>query len=158
MGGKEPLQPMYDETYNHAIDEWIGDYTLWKSGEYHVEYSYCLDTKPGDHGHDDEAARFYHENTYWGYAGGPPDPEYYRPPHEEGVDLGIQLWETTSEGTPITEVFPDTDAGLRDLCEFAAANCSTFATLKATADEWHRMLSAGFVHAADPDMPGIMFI
>lgn len=54
---------------------------------------------------------------------------------------GYQLWETTSEGSPISPVFSTLDA----LCVYAAANCSVFGSEKATAREWRRMLDADFV-------------
>ncbi|MHB1778053.1 MAG: hypothetical protein ACYCU7_19030 [Acidimicrobiales bacterium] len=62
----------------------------------------------------------------------------FEPPTGEGY----QLWETTSEGSPISPVF----ATLDDLCQWAAENATTFARCKATASEWRSMLDAGFVH------------
>jgi hypothetical protein len=59
--------------------------------------------------------------------------ETCRPP--KGV--GYQLWQTTSEPSPVSPVFRT----LRELCEFAADNVSTFGTLMATADQWECMLS-----------------
>ena len=157
-GGKEALQPMYDEVFDDAMGEWIAGRDAWKRQEWHLVNAYCLDAKPGEAGYYEEVAALYDTETYEDYVGGPPDPAYYRPPHPEGVELGIQLWESTSEGTPISEVYPDTERGLRDLCEFAAENCSTFGRFKATADEWFQMLSDGLVSATDPDMPGVVFL
>lgn len=56
---------------------------------------------------------------------------------------GFQLWETTSEGSPITPVF----ATIEELCAYAADNCTTFGRTRATADEWRRMLDNNFVAA-----------
>jgi hypothetical protein len=58
---------------------------------------------------------------------------------------GFQLWETTSEGSPISPVF----ASLYDLCEWAADNATTFGKEKATAVHWREMLDAGFVCHAE---------
>ena len=58
---------------------------------------------------------------------------------------GYQLWSTTSEGCPISPVF-DT---LEDLCTWAEGNATTFASFKATAAEWRKMLEDDFVHASD---------
>ena len=55
---------------------------------------------------------------------------------------GYQLWETTSEGSPVSPVF----AGLDDLCEWAAEHATTFGTSTATAADWKRMLSDDFVY------------
>jgi hypothetical protein len=54
---------------------------------------------------------------------------------------GYQLWETTSEGSPTTPVFKT----LELLCEYAADNCTTFATNKATKEQWMGMLDENFV-------------
>lgn len=56
---------------------------------------------------------------------------------------GYQLWETTSEGSPVTPVFSTLEA----LCEYAAANCSTFGSSTASAEGWRKMLDEDFVAA-----------
>lgn len=54
---------------------------------------------------------------------------------------GYQLWETCSEGSPVSPVFATLDA----LCEYAAVHCTTFADFRATAEAWREMLDAGYV-------------
>lgn len=54
---------------------------------------------------------------------------------------GFQLWETTSEGSPVSPVFTTID----ELCSWCADNATTFGSFKATADEWRKMLDADFV-------------
>jgi hypothetical protein len=49
---------------------------------------------------------------------------------------GCQMWETTSEGSPISPIFETLDA----LCEWAAVNSSTFAGERASAEEWREVL------------------
>jgi hypothetical protein len=61
---------------------------------------------------------------------------------------GYQLWETTSEGSPVSPVF----ASLDELCEYAATNCTTFADCKATAEAWKRMLEEDFVRHEQGNM------
>ena len=60
-----------------------------------------------------------------------------KPPTGEG----FQLWETCSEGSPVSPVF----ATLDDLCGYAAAHCTTFASHKASAEQWRAMLDEGYV-------------
>lgn len=50
---------------------------------------------------------------------------------------GYQLWMTTAADSPLTPVF----ATLRELAEYAAGHCSTFADFTATADEWETMFT-----------------
>jgi hypothetical protein len=64
--------------------------------------------------------------------------ENYEPPTGEG----FQLWETTSEGSPISPVFKS----FEELCEWCAENASTFATFKTTKEEWMNMLDSDNVH------------
>ena len=61
----------------------------------------------------------------------------YDPPEVEG----FQLWETTSEGSPTSPVFKT----LEELCEWCEKNATTFASHKATKEEWFKMLSDDFV-------------
>lgn len=58
------------------------------------------------------------------------------------VGEGYQLWSTTSEGDPVSPVFSTLDA----LCEWCEENATTFATAKATKEQWKQMLSDGFVY------------
>ncbi|MGN6103996.1 MAG: hypothetical protein ACTHU0_02730, partial [Kofleriaceae bacterium] len=68
----------------------------------------------------------------------------YEPP--EGP--GYQLWETTSEGSPMSPVFSTLEA----LCAHAADHCSTFGHFKASAAEWRQMLDDDFVHHQEGSM------
>jgi hypothetical protein len=52
---------------------------------------------------------------------------------------GYQLWETTSEGSPVSPVFETLD----ELCEWCEANATTFADFKATKEEWKQILKWG---------------
>ena len=50
---------------------------------------------------------------------------------------GYQLWETTSEGSPISPVFVTLD----ELCEWCEKNATVFANIHATKEEWKAMLT-----------------
>lgn len=63
-------------------------------------------------------------------------------PTEPPKGDGYQLWQTTSEGSPISPVFDTLEA----LCAYAAEHCSTFGDNTATAEQWKEMLDDGFVH------------
>lgn len=55
---------------------------------------------------------------------------------------GYQLWETTSEGSPVSPVFETLDA----LCAWCENNATTFGSCKATKEQWKQMLTDGFVY------------
>jgi hypothetical protein len=58
---------------------------------------------------------------------------------------GYQLWSTTSEGCPVSPVFPS----LEELCAWAAENATTFGSFTATAEAWKKMLEEDLVYAKD---------
>ena len=61
---------------------------------------------------------------------------------------GYQLWETTSEGSPVSPVF----ATIEELCEWAAGNATTFGSHRATAEQWRQMLDDGYVFHQEGSM------
>lgn len=63
--------------------------------------------------------------------------EGYDPPGGEGY----QLWETTSEGSPVSPVF----ATLDELCHWCATGATTPGSFRATAQEWKAMLAESLV-------------
>lgn len=69
--------------------------------------------------------------------------EYFRPVTEKLCELaappkgeGYQIWELTSEGSPISPVFET----LEECCEWAAENLTIWARQKGTAEEWFNLL------------------
>lgn len=81
--------PMYDYDFDTALEKWLAGYTLWKKGE-----------------HEDQIKHpQYKDDEYWLHHGGPPDPDYCRPAYEE-EPTWFQVYETVSEGTPVTPPFP----------------------------------------------------
>ena len=55
----------------------------------------------------------------------------------------IATYETTSEGTPVSPAFPDTDAGRLALARWCAEHCTTWAENKADAEAWAAVLFGG---------------
>jgi hypothetical protein len=69
-------------------------------------------------------------------------------PKEPPKGVGYQLWETTSEGSPESPVFRILD----ELCEWCETNAFTFASFRATKEEWKQMLSEDFVCHVEGNM------
>lgn len=78
------FQPMFDQTFADAAREWKDGFAAWENGD---RPSHCEDV-----------------SEYWEYHGTPPDREYYRPWSDEDA-VWFQVWETVSEGTPVTPPF-----------------------------------------------------
>lgn len=81
-------KPMYDNDFDTRLAEWLAGYELWKKGEH--EYQKDSDLAEG--------------LEYWDYDGALPDPAYYRPKFET-EPTWYQVYETVSEGTPVTPPF-----------------------------------------------------
>lgn len=62
----------------------------------------------------------------------------------EPSQVRIMLYETTSEGTPMSPVFDDTPEGREALCRYAARYCTTFGSATASEAEWAQMLFGGY--------------
>ncbi len=88
--------------------------------------------------------------TFAEWDGEKPVKEDYMPEWKDEELTHIQLYENTSEGTPISPVYLATE--IEKLCEYAAENCSTFADFKASKEEWQSMLDKDFVHHTSGNM------
>jgi hypothetical protein len=79
--------PMFDDNFDESLKTWLQEYELWKSGEH-----------PDQKKWPEEKNKPYHA-----WAGGPPDPKYYN--HNKNEKVWFQMYETVSEGTPVTPPF-----------------------------------------------------
>lgn len=76
-------KPMHDKAYDDAAQEWLNGLAAWnqKSDEEKNGWKY-----------------------FWEYEGNPPDENYYRPKFTE-APTWYQVYQTVSEGTPVTPAF-----------------------------------------------------
>lgn len=110
--GRLRLQPMYDQDFASAKAEWLEGLRAWDAGE------------------NDDREKYKHDDgrpyEYWEWHGNPPCPAYYRPWKDEEATW-YQVWETVSEGTPVTPPF----ATQQELADYLAEN----------GDEWDQSRS-----------------
>ena len=78
------LKPLHDEDYETAAQEWIANFELWQQGKHPHQNDYC--------------------KYYWEYDS-PPDEDLCRPAWTENEAICYQIYETVSEGTPVSPVF-----------------------------------------------------
>lgn len=57
-------------------------------------------------------------------------------PTDPPIGEGYQLWETTSEGSPISPVF----STLEELCDWCEGNATVFGSYKVSKGEWFQLL------------------
>lgn len=100
--GDTGFQPMFNKTFASAVKEWKENFKRWEAGERPSYYT----KEEGEP-----------ELEFWEYDGGPPQREYYRSwEDEEGT--WYQVWETVTEGTPVTPPF----ATKEELVEYLVTN------------------------------------
>lgn len=89
--------PLYDDDYESASLEWIENFSLWQVGKHEAQpCKYC---------------RFF-----WEYDS-PPDEKCYRKRKWSASEAThFQVYETVSEGTPITPHFPSKEILVEWLC------------------------------------------
>ena len=98
--------PMVDDGFKSALDKWITQYNLWEAGKHPNQKEYPDETKC----------------EYWEWDDGPPSPEYHRPEFKE-KPTWFQVYETVSEGTPVTPTF-ETKAELIKYLVETGSECS----------------------------------
>jgi hypothetical protein len=90
--GYQCYQPLYKRTYDDAAQEWLKEFAEFKPRE---GYKY-----------------------FWDWNGMPPDKEYYWPEMDPKGRTWFQVYETVSEGTPVTPPF----ATQEELINYLATN------------------------------------
>lgn len=113
----ECYQPMRDENFDDAAKEWKEDFLSWERGE---RPDYCSEE--------------YRNLEFWEYTNDPPDRKYYRPYKDEEATW-YQVYETVSEGTPVTPPF----ATQQELVEYLINNGDFWDQRRlAKGDDWGR--------------------
>jgi len=112
-------QPMHDRDYESAITEWIESHQLWLQGKHPSQLEYPAETA---------------ELKYFAqWDGNAPDIEYYRPKWKNEERTHYQMYETCSEGTPISPVMADP----KELAQWLADNnASFFGNNTTSAEHW----------------------
>lgn len=85
---EERYQPMYDRPFAPVMREWFQSWESWERGE-----------RPEHCREDDKNL------AYWEWDCGPPDPLYYQPEWKPEEMTWYQVYETVTQGTPVTPAF-----------------------------------------------------
>lgn len=85
--------PLFDEPFVEAFARWSQERQDW------------LDDKDGERTRVQDKYYGGRDVTYEEWDDGPPDPDYYRPAWPEGAELGFVMYETVTEGTPVSPIF-----------------------------------------------------
>ncbi len=121
-------QPHYDQPFHEAARQWKEEFAKWEAGE---RPSYWTEGEDPD--------------EYWEWEGMPPDSEYYRPDWPDEIRTHLMMYQTTSEGTPISPAFEKPE----DLARWLADNgASAFAGMTATYEQWLATIMRGSAMSA----------
>jgi hypothetical protein len=120
--GEEDYQPMHRSSYQDAKKEWIDGLLAWERGE-----------RPSYFDPSDK------DMEYLEWAGQMPDKNYYVPFKEEECTW-FQVWETVSEGTPVTPPFETKEELIEYLC-----TKGDFWDQRGGAGPWSRQSATNFV-------------
>lgn len=100
------FKPLHDDDYETVMAEWIKNHELWLKGE---------------HPDQKEGGNALKHKYYAQWHGNAPDPDYYRPKWTDAERVCFQLYETVSEGTPVTPAFETKEALVEHLVKFGDA-------------------------------------
>jgi hypothetical protein len=116
----ESYQPVFERFYVPAVREWLAGWEQWQKGE-----------------HPDQQREDPPEYSYEEWEGKGPDPDFYYPGEAwpDDAEMGICMYESITEGTPISGVYPDTAAGRHDMAAELATG-DTSITSHFTAQDW----------------------
>jgi hypothetical protein len=122
----QDFQPVFDRFYVPAVREWLAEWDAWPKGEH-------PDQQPSDHLPSSDISNY----TFEEWSGNGPNPNYYHPGAAWPADaeMGICMYETVTEGTPISRVYPDTTEGRQAMAEEIARD-DTSITSSLTVDDW----------------------
>lgn len=94
-------QPMFDSRIEDAMQDWLEEFDRIRSGDMKEHERECYPLGLADWLQED---------------GMPPNPKYYRPWVDEDATW-FQVWQTVSEGTPVTPPFATQDELIRYLAD-----------------------------------------
>ncbi len=95
-GERGRFTPLMDSPFDTAMDEWNTARAEWNA--------------PGNAERAEQEKTAGHPVPFEEWHGGPPDPETHRPAWPEGSATAYQVYETVSEGTPVSPVFATREA------------------------------------------------
>ena len=132
--------PLFDHSYKEAVKNWDEENEMWPKGfrKDFVSDEYVLKDVEYDY-------------PYIEWAGERPVKEDHMPEWDESEKTHIQMYETCTEGTPISPVMDTPEKLARWLAD---NNASAFGSMTASYDEWLRTCRSGFAPSAILDSRG----
>ena len=134
-------KPLLGWAFSEDRDQWIEESKQWENG---LESDF--------HGGWEPISGCHQGMTYADYAGEPPEPKDYMPEWDESELTHIMMYETCTEGTPISPAFKTPEELARWLAENDA---SAFGSQTATYEQWLAVCREGWAPSAVIDDNGL---
>ena len=131
---------LHGSDFSSNLKEWEENEAKWKEG---LRDDFKGGWKPLE---DDEKGM-----TFEAWYGGKPCADDYMPEFPEEERTHLMMYETTSEGTPISPAFETPEELARWLAD---NNASAFGRMTATYDQWLATCKAGWAPSAIMDSTG----
>jgi hypothetical protein len=132
-GSNGKFIPLYGRSFIKALAEWEKGYQKWQEG---LRENFTNDGMQWVPKKDDELNMSYEK-----WSGPRPEKDDYMPDWEDSERTHIQMYENTSEGTPISPVMDTPENLARWLVD---NNASAFGNMTATYGQWLGTIKAGF--------------
>jgi hypothetical protein len=122
------FKPLHEGDYKTAAEEWCAEFAAFKPDEF--------------------------SSYYWEYAGNPPEEDEYMfsKPVDPATLTHFMMYESTSEGTPISPAFATIEELARWLADTGA---SAFGDMTATYEQWLATCKRGWAAGAMIDGRGL---
>lgn len=166
--GKLVPRAMYDTTYADALTDWQRDrdkISARDGWDWEFWYAYCLTgykgrddaaevIHPYDDGQSVRDADHLESLLLASHEESRPDPADHMPDFSDvpAAEMGLCMYETCSEGTPISPVFRTPEELARWLADNGA---SSFGDMTATYDQWLSVCRGGWAPSAVVDGSGL---
>jgi hypothetical protein len=133
--------PMFDESFAVEASNWKAEFIKWEEG-FRNDYNGGWTPREGK--------QLVME--FWEWHGNPPDRKSYCPDWPEESRTHYQMYEDTTEGTPISPVF----ATPEELARWLADNeADAFGGMTATYEQWLRVCQGGYAPSMVVDAHGM---
>lgn len=126
--------PLHGRSYLVDVAEWDEEYAQWQRG-------YLRNYGKGSDKYVPKDEQRYHTMPYSEWNGRRPDEADYMPDWAKSERTHLQMYENTSEGTPISPVMETPEQLARWLVDNGASACGS---MTATYEQWLAMAKAGW--------------
>jgi hypothetical protein len=135
-------KPLHDSSFEKRLADWEEGQAQWEKG---FREDWAINGKDKQQGKSWKKKEADETGTWEDWDGEKPEKENYMPVFKEGTATHLMMYETCTEGTPISPAF----ATPEELAHWLADNgASAFGDLTATYEQWLCVAKSGYAPSA----------